>query len=141
MPMSDADQGPPGAHIPTYPQIDIGMLSNLMPAPAKDNKKVSSNDASLLFRFWKNADEGEPDSYEVPKCFSNSDVLRLKSMGFLAGDTDVVKLTSRGKEVIKNIVLNEENAYESTRVHKPYTEILAEMDRSRKAGIKTALGK
>jgi len=139
--MYDADRGIPGADLPTYPQIDIGMLSGLMPKPAKDNKKVSSSDAGLLFRFWKNADEGELDSYTVPKCFSNGDVLRLKTMGFLAGDTDVVKLTSRGKEVIKNIVLNEENAYESTRVHKPYTEILAEMDKARKAGIKTALGK
>jgi len=141
MPMHDTSRGPAGFEAPTYPQIDVGMLNNLLPKPAKDNRKVSSNDASLLFRFWKNADEGNNDSYTVPQCFSNNDVLRLKSLGFLSGDTDVVKLTARGKEVIKNIVLNEENTYESTRVHKPYTEILAEMDRAKKAGIRTALGR
>ena len=141
MPTQDAPQGPPGIEPPAYQQIDVGMLSNLLPKPKKDNQKVSSSDAGLLFRFWKNADEGEDESYTVPQCFSNSELLRLKSMGFLSGDTDVVKLTARGKEVIKNIVLNEENAYESTRVHKPYTEILAEMDAAKKAGIRTALEK
>jgi len=137
----NTDRSPSGASPAQYQQIDVGMLSSFMPTPAQDNKKVSSNDAGLLFRFWKNADEQDNESFTVPKCFSNSDVLRLKTLGFLSGDLEIVKLTSRGREVIKNIVLNEENAFESIRVHKPYTEILAEMDRARKSGIRTALGK
>lgn len=141
VPMRGDEQGPPGVEPPNYQQIDVGMLSNLLPRPRKEQNKVSSNDASLLFRFWKNADEGDDESFTVPPCLSNSDVLRLKSLGFLSGDTDIVKMTARGREVIKNIVLNEENAYESTRVHKPYTEILAEMDAAKKAGIRTALEK
>jgi len=133
--------GPTGMDDINYNMIDPAMLSNLLPKKKKDNTKVSSNDAGLLFRFWKNADDDGNDSFTVPQCFSNSDVVRLKTLGFLAGGVENVKMTARGREVIKNIVLNEENTFESTRIHKPYNEILADMSAAKRAGIRTALGK
>ena len=71
------------------------------------------------------------ESISVPKLFSNNDILRLKTLGLLSGDDETVRLTARGREVIKTLVLNEENQFGSRRAHKPYTEILAEMQRGK----------
>lgn len=130
---------------PQYNAIDYSHLSGLVRDTSnKAEKKVSDTDASLLFRFWQ---EGRVkkvngvESVEVPERFSNSDVLRLKALGFVVGDdTKVVKFTERAKSVINTLVLSEENRFNATRVHKPYNEILAEQDKSNKT-IRLALDK
>lgn len=137
----------------TPPQEDpqyMGVNYELLQGIVRKNRteqdvRVSSSDASLMFNFWKNSAavsvaSSEDPAVRVPASFDNRDLLRLKALGFVAGDdTDVVKVTARGKEVIKNIVLNEENALVSGRVHKPYEEILA--DNAKKGQIRLALEK
>jgi len=125
------DDSQPMMEGPDYMGINVEMLSGVIRTQkSNSNIKVSDSDASLLFRFWqegKATKTGSVESIEVPEKFSDNDVLRLKALGFVVGDdTKVVKLTQRAKSVIKTIVLNEENKFESTRVHKPYNEILAD---------------
>jgi len=126
-----------------YQGINIDLLQGIVTNQANScNRKVSNSDASLLFKFWqegKTVKQGNTESVHVPERFSNSDILRLKALGFVVGDdTKVVKLTQRAKDIIKTIVLNEENALNSTRVSKPYNEILA--DAEKKSGsIRLAL--
>jgi hypothetical protein len=119
------------------------MLSGLLPntSTKQKNVKVSNSDASFLFNFWKNSDitkDGDVNKY--PEHFSNSDILRLKALGFVSGE-DSLKFTGRGKEVIKYIVLNEENNFLGDKVDKPYTEILAKMDAKKKQRVRLALGR
>jgi hypothetical protein len=128
---------------PDYMGINVDMLSGVIRTQqSQSNIKVSDSDASLLFKFWqegKVTKQGSVESIEVPDKFSQNDILRLKALGFLVGDdTKVVKLTQRAKGVIKTIVLNEENRFESARVHKPYNEILAENNK-KKSNIRLAL--
>lgn len=126
-----------------YVGIDVGMLSGVIRNPSQKNVKVSDSDASLLFKFWqegKVTKSGSVESVDVPDRFSNNDVLRLKALGFVVGDdTKTVKLTQRAKDVIKNIVLNEENSFESKKVHKPYNEIIAKNRERAEGGVRLAL--
>jgi hypothetical protein len=127
---------------PEYTGINIDMLSGVIRAQPNNNVKVSNSDASLLFKFWQEAKpikQGRVESMQVPEKFSNNDILRLKALGFVVGDdTEVVKLTQRARGIIKSIVLSEENSFESTRVHKPYNEILADSNKANN-GIRLAL--
>jgi hypothetical protein len=126
---------------PDYIGINYELLQGIVQEnKAKSQVKVSDSDAGLLFKFWQNSQE-VGDSVKVPHEFTNNDVLRLKALGFVAGDdTKIVRFTERGREVIKNIVLSEENAFVSTRVHKPYEEILADRQKS-KGHVRLALEK
>ena len=136
------DGGGPFQEGSDYVGINVDLLQGIVTTQSKRATKVSDSDASLLFRFWqegKTVKQGSSESVQVPERFSNSDVLRLKALGFVVGDdTKVVKLTARAKEVVKTIVLSEENALDSVRVSKPYNEILA--DAEKKSGsIRLAL--
>lgn len=126
-----------------YDGVDVGLLQGLLRSQnTSQNIKISDSDASLLFKFWKEGKvvEGNTNSVEVPDEFSNNDVLRLKALGFVAGnDTKVVKFTQRAKDVIKTLVLNEENALDSNKVEKPYNEIIAENEKRKSGGIRLAL--
>lgn len=146
VPSNDDERKSAPQEAPEYVGINYELLQGIVRRnQSAQSQKVSSSDASLMFNFWKNSssagDEAAGDpSVRVPEDFDNRDLLRLKALGFVAGDdTEVVKVTARGKEVIKNIVLNEENAFVSSRVHKPYEEILA--DNAKKGQIRLALEK
>jgi len=141
---SDSDKKGPPQGDPDYVGINYELLQGIVQRnQSAPSQKISSSDASLMFSFWKNSSAVESlqdAAVRVPEDFDNRDLLRLKALGFVAGDdTEVVKVTARGREVIKNIVLNEENAFVSNRVHKPYEEILA--DNAKKGQIRLALEK
>jgi len=114
---------------PQYTGINYDMLSGFVKSNNEKKMKLSNSDASLLFTFWREGSV-ENEFVVVPERFSNSDVLRLKTLGFVVGDdTSKVRLTDRAREVIKTLVLHEENNFISNRVHKPYNEILAEQNK------------
>jgi hypothetical protein len=134
------------AETPSSPEdihsgIDVSILGGIIKSDAaKKNIKLSDSEASLLFRVWRESGESMGDTLDLPDTVSNSDVLRLKTLGLVVGeDTRKVKFTQRAKQVIKTIVLNEENAFESKRVHKPYGQILADSEKIGK--MRFALGK
>ena len=127
-----------------YSGINYDLLRGIIRTHnSNSNVKVSNSDASLLFKFWQSGKiekVGHDEVINVPEKFSNNDILRLKALGFVVGDeVDRVKLTARAKDVIKTLVLNEENSFESARVHKPYNEILA--DNTNSGQVRLALDK
>jgi hypothetical protein len=121
--------------------IDVSLLGGILKTEeSKKTVKLSDSEASLLFRVWRESSEMGDDMVQIPDTVSSSDVLRLKTLGLVSGDeVNRVKFTTRAKQVIKTIVLNEENYFESTRVHKPYNQILADSNKSK--GMRLALGK
>ena len=146
MPMS-APKG--DAHVavesPQYFPIDISQIRGIVRLPDQaPDLKVSNSDASLLFSFWKKSTtivRNGVEAVEVPNEFTAGDVLRLKALGFISGDTDVVKFTDRGRDVIRDLALGEESQVDKNRIQKPYTEILADKKRMASGGPRLSVGK
>ena len=108
--------------------------------PKKKTVTASNKDASLLFKLWSTGKKMDEDTIEVSSDIniSSRDIMRLKTMGFLTGGTEKVKFTKKGKIVITTMVLSEESNFQKKRKQKPYTEILANMNKRGKKGFRTA---
>ena len=127
-----------------YIGIDWSAVEGIAPeksGASSDEIKVADSDAAFLLRFWKGC-KGDGDNIATKaEGFTNSDILRLKALGFISGETESLRFTPRARDVIKNIILASDNNFSSERVEKPYTEILAEADKRSKQGVRLALGK
>ena len=117
--------------------IDLDTLSRAVsfdPAPTKKASSMpeaSDFDADSLFALWQEVEiESNDAEFDIPEKFSQSDVLRLKASGLIAGDLHVVKLTPAGKGIIRALVLSEENSYAKKSVRKPYSQIMADHKRA-----------
>jgi len=134
----------PAQDPPAYEGLDWSLLGGVVRnSDSGRPTKVSNSDASLLFTFWKTSEatiKAGHDVRIVPKGFSNSDLLRLKALGFIHGDTEAVSFTERGTEVVKNLVLSEGSTLDKTKVQKPYSEILAEAEAKKKQGSRISAG-
>jgi predicted extracellular nuclease len=116
--------------------LDYSFLFN---QPEKKIVTASNQDASLLFKLWSSGQKGSSDSIKVDtNVISSKDIIRLKSMGFLQGDTSAVQFTKKGKMVITTMALGEDSQFEKRRQEKKYTEILASMDKRGKKGFRVA---
>ena len=118
-------------------KVDYSFLANVIPEPSKDKKVLASNnDASLLFKIWHTSQKNDDDSYSLDSSINSKDVLRLKTQGFLTGTSEKVKFTRRGKLVVTTMALGEPNKFGKEKKEKPYTEILASMDKRGKKGYR-----
>lgn len=99
-------------------------------------QRISNNDAKYLFEIWSSKDEvmsqaaqnvsGEKDEqvYRVPKEISNDNLLSLKAANLIVGSGDTVKITNKGKEIIKRIVLfGEKPSFNKKENVLPYSEV------------------
>lgn len=108
-----------------YNQINIDDLArSFTERSVIQNKiKVSSFEAGLLFKLWKDSSSSSSEEeFEVPSVFTNDDILRLKASGLLSGNTERVKMTPKGKEVIKTMVLTESNKFDKSSSNKTYNQ-------------------
>lgn len=110
-----------------YNRIDVDDLAHMFSERKnlQEIVKVGTFEAGLLFRLWKDS-ASSSDDIDVPHTFTNDDILRLKASGLISGDTEHVKMTQRGKEVIKTMVLTETNALEKSSKNKSYDQRKAE---------------
>jgi len=109
------------------------------------NEKIvtaSDKDADLLFKIWSMGKAQGNDTICLDKKsnISQDELLRLKSRGFLVGDTEKVKFTKRGRLVITTMALGEPSKFENVKQPKKYTEILANMSKRGKRGYRIASG-
>lgn len=115
--------------------VDYSFLTAL-PTPKKV-VTASNNDATLLFDLWTKAEKVGEDLFKLDeKEFDNKDILRLKSRGFLAGNTKEVKFTKKAKMIVTTMALAEPNKFQKRQQRKPYNEILASMDKRGKKGYR-----
>jgi hypothetical protein len=125
-----------------YCKLDISDLSGIIQKRSnyQDMIKVSNLEAGILFKLWKDSKtQSCEDFMNVPSEFSNNDLLRLKASGLVSGDTEKVKFTPRGKEVIVTMVLSEKNDLDKTSSAKTYEQRYAET--KPKGGPRLAVGK
>lgn len=108
---------------PEYNSINVDNLANLLTERKnlQEIVKVGTFEAGLLFRLWKDS-SSSADDFDVPETFTNDDILRLKASGLISGDTQHVRMTPRGKEVIKTMVLTEKNALDKSSGNKSYEQ-------------------
>jgi hypothetical protein len=99
-------------------------------------QKISNNNAKHLFEIWSNKDEimsqaaqnisGEEEAqvYRVPKNISNDSLLSLKTANLIVGSGNTVKITEKGKEIIKRMVLfGEKPSFNKDDNILPYSEV------------------
>ncbi|MCX6822094.1 MAG: hypothetical protein NTW30_04940 [Candidatus Aenigmarchaeota archaeon] len=117
-----------------YNMMDLSGLSDMLQKQSRSNDmlKVGDNEAKLLFNLWKENDCTSSDNLNVPKCVSNTDIIRLIASGLISGGIDKVRFTPRGREVITTMVLSEENALSKTSSDKTYEQRTAEVKPKRK---------
>jgi len=110
-----------------YNQLNLDNLTSLFNERKNIQEivKVGTFEAGLLFRLWKDS-SSSTDEMDVPSTFTNDDILRLKASGLLTGDTEHVKMTPRGKEVIKTMVLTENNVLDKNSKAKTFEQRQAE---------------
>jgi len=119
--------------------IDFSTLLDFDLSPKKSKEVYASNkDAAILFQLW--AESEKPQNGIVKVQYSNnitkSDVIRLKTQGFITGGVEEVAFTKKGRKVITTMALGETNKFEGQRQEKPYSEILASMNKRNKPGYR-----
>jgi len=120
--------------------IDCSFLANIGIPDNTDKIMITSSDkdAELLFKLWMASEKINDDSFKVSASVDNKDIIRLKTRGFLTGNTEQVNFTKKGKKVITVMALGTGNNFEKTSKPKSYTEILASMDKRGKKGYRMA---
>ena len=127
-----------------YGTINIDDLASMVEkrSNVQDIIRVSNFEAGVLFKLWKEVGEKSPDgSMEIPSVIGNSDILRLKASGLISGNTERFKFTPRGEEVIKTLVLSEENSFDKTAEHKTYEQVVKENKKRFSGGPRLSVGK
>lgn len=121
-------------------KVDYSFLAKSL--PEKSSKKIvtaSDSDAKTLMEIWEKAEkDGAYFKISSKIDVSYRDIMRLKTNGLLTGTNDRVQLTERAKQVIKTMVLGENNAFLKSQKQKSYTEIMASMDKRGKKGYRIA---
>lgn len=119
--------------------IDYSFLATLTPQPAKTSKTVvaSNKDASLLYELWSMAEKGNKEgTYKIDSSINSKDIMRLKTRGFLTGNSEEVKFTKKGRMIVTTMALSEPNNFAKEKKQKKYTEILAYNDKRGKKGYR-----
>jgi hypothetical protein len=129
----------PDDHKNNGTSMDYSFLAT-EPSIQKKTVTASNKDASLLFELWENGEKSDRDAIKIKPSpnVTSSDILRLKTLGFLTGDINTVQFTRKGKMVVTTMSLGETNQFEKKRQNKSYTEILASMNKRGKKGYRIA---
>ena len=111
---------------------DYSFLFNSQPLEKKTTT-ASNKDASMLLEIWSKGERVKSsESIKISSDINvtSRDIMRLKTMGLIAGDSNEITFTRRGKIIITTMTLGEESKFEEKRQAKPYSEILASMKKS-----------
>jgi len=144
MPVNHSPLGDNKNEVPTADYgIDVSALPFAIEKKSKSNNiiKVSNFEAGILFKLWKDAESIDGDHIPTPDSISNNDILRLKASGLISGGMEDFTFTQRGKDVIKTIVLSEENSLDKNSKTKQFQEVLADKAKKASSGPRLALGR
>jgi hypothetical protein len=138
MPLPIAPIGPGNGH----PQennmfVDYSFLAQKVVENDKIKVTASNKDADILMKIWLEAErKGGKFAVSSDLGLSSRDITRLKTYGLIAGDSESLEITARGKKVITVMALGEGNKFEKGRKEKNYLEIMASMDKRGKDGYR-----
>ena len=117
--------------------VDYSFLTRQLPNIDRKRVTASNNDASALMKIWTDAsNDGDQFVISADLGLSQRDITRLKTYGLLAGSSDKVSFTERGKKILTVMTLGEVNKFEKGKVEKSYLEIMASMDLRGKSGYR-----
>ena len=113
-------------------------VSNLQSGGGRQIKEANNRDASILMDIWLKASK-EDDVFVVDDNIAGrKDIARLKAKGFVSSQfgSQKVSITERGRSIIAVMALGETNKMIKNQKNKPYTEIIASMDKRGKSGYR-----
>lgn len=115
--------------------------SFLLSSPANSpltTKTASNQDANLLMSFWKKIKNIENTENIKMSSVNKKEFESLKAKGYLDGTAENYSFTAKGKNVIKVMVLAEDNNFLKSKKPKTYLEILASNKKKGKKGYRAA---
>lgn len=124
----------------------ISFLPTLSPDIVKDLELLSTKtagssigdaEADILIDLWNNGKKTGKHKYSIPNGFSARNISRLKTSGLIVVDGSNVEFTSKASNIIKTMVLAEQNSFFKKRQKKPYSMILAESKKPVRTSILT----
>ena len=113
----------------------ISFLPTLSPDVVKDlellstktaGSSIGDDEADILIDLWNNGKKTGKHKYSIPNGFSSRNLSRLKTSGLIVVDGSSVEFTAKASNIIKTMVLAEQNSFFKKRQKKPYSLILAE---------------
>jgi hypothetical protein len=117
--------------------VDYSFLAKQIVSNDKKKVTASNKDAELLMKIWLEAEnKGEKFAISSNLNLSSRDIMRLKTYGLIAGNSNDLEITERGRKVITVMALGEGNKFEKGKKEKNYLEIMASMDKRGKDGYR-----
>ena len=134
MPMPIRPSNSSDSGLNSYFPVNMEMLQDDLLANTllKKTALASDGEADILFNIWKNSsvvnkeNEIEKKIYSVGKNVNKNDLLKLKASGLIIGDDKKIRFTNRAANIIKTMVLGEQNSFGKQSIKKPYSIVLAE---------------
>jgi len=113
-------------------------FTDLSTGGGRQIKEANNRDASILMDIWLKAARDDNAFVVNDDMAGNRDLARLKAKGFISADfgSQKVSFTERGKSIIAVIALGENNKMIKNQKPKPYTEIMASMNKRGKKGYR-----
>ncbi len=91
-------------------QSSFNILQNIVPLSGFDYSRdvLTQKESQMLFNLWKDSEKlkGKIAAASITDRFM---LMSLANKGYISTDGNLVEFTKRGKDVIRNIVLNMEN--------------------------------
>lgn len=115
------------AFIPTLAPEFISQLESL--SLKTSGLSIGDSDAEILMNLWSKGTRIGENKYSIPNDFSSRQIAKLKVGGLVLVDGNRFEFTQKAKNVIKTMVLGEQNKFMEKRQKKPYSMILAESKR------------
>jgi hypothetical protein len=131
-------------HLNNSPSENENMSMNysfLLSNPSNNSKKVtaSNREADMVMDLWSCSLKNDNGEYFLnEEVISHNDFMKLKYSGFINGDKNNFKFTSRAQSIIKIMSLGENNKFLRNQKSKNYTEIMASMNKKGKKGYRIA---
>jgi len=119
--------------------VDYSFLTDYITAKPTNKKIVtaSDKDAAVLFKIWQKSEKCKNGEIKIQSCdIDKKEILRLKTLGFISGSNEFIKITGKGRRIITVMALGEVNKFETSHQDKPYHEILAGLSKKNKPGYR-----
>jgi hypothetical protein len=123
--------------------MDYSFLSHMNFEVSEETKtaskkfvQASNKDASSLYKLWQDGVRDGSEDFDIQKTIESAnltsrEISRLKALGFVKGDMEHVSFTDRGKRLLVTMTLSEPNRFQLKSERKPYSEILASINKKR----------
>lgn len=127
MPTPIQPSGTNGSNVSFLPTLSPDVITSLEALSSRiTGSSVGDLEADMLIDLWTKGKRISSHRYEIPNGYSDRNISKLKTSGLIVVQGRNVEFTSKASNVIKTMVLSEQNSFFLKSQKKPYSMILAE---------------